>query len=88
MRKMSYLCLAYHMDDKHVPKLRKLFSEIDKGCQGFITPQELKDYFKGQENHSKKDELEQVIKSFTDICDLNNNDVIDYLEFIAATVRK
>jgi|TARA_B110000285_G_C14945022_1_gene523895 Ca2+-binding EF-hand superfamily protein len=50
LRKMIYLQMAHNMSEKDFVQLRNLFIKIDKNNDGTITSNELREYFKMNQN--------------------------------------
>ena len=90
LRKMIYLQMAHNMSEKDFIQLRNLFIKIDKNQDGKITATELREYFnKNQNSLAMKHHSVNLatIQHFLDVIDQNQNNYIDYREFIAATLR-
>ena len=63
-----------------------MFLDIDTNKNGTICPSEFKIFLN---DANLKNDLEEVHASYLfDIIDQNNNGRIEYMEFIAATIRK
>lgn len=62
-------------------KLRQQFNKIDKNLSGTIETDELRDAVKNMDIELSAEEVEKIVKQ----CDYNEDGLINYHEFIAAT---
>lgn len=67
-------------------KLMEAFRAMDKDSNGTLTKEELMEYFKKSKKNSQ--ESENLANEIIKFADMNNNNRIDYSEFVAATIQK
>lgn len=84
------LYLANSLNEDGFKKLRRMFLKIDTNKNGTICSKEFKTFFDADANNiDLKDQLEKLHAGYLfDMIDQNNNGRIEYMEFIAATIRK
>jgi calcium-dependent protein kinase len=86
LKRTTLAFLASRLPEEQIDDLRKVFIGLDSNGDGTLTVDELKDGFSQVINKSdkkialNKDDIETALK----IVDSNNNNVIDYSEFIAS----
>ena len=87
---MVLLYLANSLNEESFKKLRRMFLKIDTNKNGTICSKEFKTFFDDDANDTDlKDHLERLHAGYLfDMIDQNNNGLIEYMEFIAATIRK
>ena len=64
--------------------LGKIFLEIDKNKDGYLTVQQLSEYFKDHTEQPKYEDISNIIK----FMDLDHNGKLAYNQFIAACLSK
>ena len=85
LKKMSLLFIASRLNDNEIENLKKVFMAFDKGKDGQITYEELK---QGLIQLQSNNMNENDIKKLFDKIDVDKNGKIDYTEFLAATIQK
>ena len=86
-RKLEAAVIAYITNSltskKTEQKLLEIFKHFDSNHDGYLSIEELRDGFKEYmgENILFEDELKKIIYNV----DINNNGIIEYSEFVAAT---
>lgn len=85
LKKAALQVIASNMNDAQIKKLKDIFTALDVDGNGSLTHQELSDGIKKSNLGEKMPEdLEVLIKSM----DADGSGVIDYSEFLAATMEK
>ena len=85
LKKMSLLFIATRLNDNEIENLKKVFMAFDKGKDGQITYEELKQgLIQLQSNNMNENDIKQLF----DKIDVDKNGKIDYTEFLAATIQK
>lgn len=85
LKKAALQVIASSLDDKQIQALRETFQALDENGDGLLTAAELK---AGLEKGGLKDnipgDLQEIMKSI----DADGSGVIDYTEFLAATLDR
>merc|ERR1712070_439090 len=81
MKKVAMTVIGQQMKDEEIAELSKTFKTLDVNNDGTLTPQEVRE---GMARHKLEipEDLEAVMRSV----DSDGSGVIDYSEFIAATL--
>mmetsp|Transcript_37113 Transcript_37113/g.114350 ORF Transcript_37113/g.114350 Transcript_37113/m.114350 type:complete len:397 (+) Transcript_37113:397-1587(+) len=83
LKRAALHCIARRMSEQDIQQLKGVFLSMDKNKDGVVTLQELQD---GLDRLGSK-ELFDDIKDLMNEADMNQNQVLDYTEFIAATLN-
>jgi calcium-dependent protein kinase len=86
LMKAALHIIAQQMPDSEVANLKNIFTSIDKNGDGQLTVAELMDGI--QKSGMNSDKLGVDIKEIINNIDSNASGVIDYTEFVAATLEK
>ena len=85
IKKISLLFIASRLDENEISNLKTIFTAFDKGKNGQISYEELKQGLIQLKPHNvDENELFELFKSI----DVDKNGKIDYTEFLAATLQK
>lgn len=98
LRKMCFMQMATNMNENEIQKLREMFIKIDEDQDGKISAEELYEFMNAMKaadpsgaeselSNSRLNDLEKV-QAFIQEADQNQNNSIDYREFIAAQARR
>lgn len=81
LKKVALTCIAQQLKDEDITELCKTFQILDNNMDGTLTPAEIKD---GMQRHkiAIPPDMEEMVNSL----DSDGSGVIDYSEFIAATL--
>ena len=80
--------LAYRLDEDEVKELNQVFQSIDKNGDGSLSIEELKNGIDLISKTKNKTFTHEELQNIFEAIDLDNNGVINYNEFIAATFDK
>jgi calcium-dependent protein kinase len=81
LKQLTLNCIAHQCSTADINENQKIFINLDKNNDGYITKKELREGLK-QMMKLSDDEIEQIILSI----DTDKNGAINYTEFIAATL--
>ena len=76
--------IAAQLPQKEISLLRKVFLEIDENKDGYLTVEELSEYFKKHDNNPHFEDIKEIIKYM----DVDHNGQLAYNEFISACLSK
>jgi calcium-dependent protein kinase len=82
-KKLGLFTLAQTLNQEEVEGLMEMFKSIDKDGNGTVTVQELQEGLKEKGYNMAKEKVEELVNSI----DVNGDRVLDYSEFIAATLQ-
>ena len=85
LKKMSLLFIASRLDENEIETLNKVFKAFDKGRDGQITFDELR---QGLIQLKSTRITENDVQKLFNKIDVDKNGKIDYTEFLAATIQK
>jgi Ca2+-binding EF-hand superfamily protein len=83
LRREALNVLVKQLAPSQISKLRAEFEKIDKDMSGFIDAKELNEALRKASLDMSVKELDQIVAEL----DYNQNDMINYTEFIAATIN-
>lgn len=83
LRKRALMMVAGNLPHAQIEGLRRIFQQFDRDHNGTITVAELREAMKNKGLELPADEVEELIHC----ADVDMNGVIDYEEFIAATLH-
>jgi len=83
MRKTILNCYVQFLKSEDVQDLRVQFEQIDKDHSGYISINELKEALKNSGIQEQESRINQIMNNL----DYDNNNEINYTEFLASTVK-
>eukprot|EP00931_Biecheleriopsis_adriatica_P063636 TRINITY_DN3857_c0_g2_i1.p1 TRINITY_DN3857_c0_g2~~TRINITY_DN3857_c0_g2_i1.p1 ORF type:complete len:489 (-),score=150.85 TRINITY_DN3857_c0_g2_i1:44-1510(-) len=84
LKKAALQVIANSLDDKAIAELRNVFHQLDSNGDGLLTAVELKEGLKKAGIKEIPPDLEDILKAV----DSDGSGIIDYSEFLAATLDK
>merc|ERR1712032_1435709 len=84
LKKAALMCISSQLDDGSIKALRDLFMQLDSNGDGLLTPAELKEGLQKAGLKEIPPDLQQIMEDV----DSDGSGVIDYTEFLAATLDK
>ena len=86
-QKVAKRFIAESMHEDEIEELKKAFIEIDKDGSGTLTHDEIKTCIE-KHLHEASSKSSSIAKEALRIMDINGDDQINYVEFVAATMEK
>lgn len=83
LKKAAVNILVKHLDQSQLISLKEEFEKIDTDFSGFIELKELETIMKSSGQHMSHSEIQQIIQQI----DYSDNHMINYSEFLAATIN-